>query len=149
MTDTTTEAVERLRARLRKIICRIAHKEDVTVLRIPADPSHDADIICDEADKTLCALAQERDAAVARAERWDTEAAAAKIITPRLEAERDAACAEVERLREALELIASLHIPSVPVALADSYTDLEWAQRHVGNLRGIARAALAAKENEQ
>jgi hypothetical protein len=60
--DTTTEAVERQRALLQKVIHRIAHRDDVTVLRIPADANHDADMICGAADKLLSALAAERDA---------------------------------------------------------------------------------------
>ena len=99
---------------------------------------------------TLRALLDERDAAVVRAERWDTEAAAARVIIPRLEterddarmcaeseaqiadefnAERDAALAEVARLREALERIANQE-------WVENCLDPQWPAR-------IARAALA------
>ena len=57
---------------------------------------------------TLRALLDERDAAVVRAERWDTEAAAARVIIPRLETERDAALAEVARLRDLLTVLLSV-----------------------------------------
>jgi hypothetical protein len=51
---------------------------------------------------------------------------------------------EVERLRGALEEIKRSHVPSQPATAAGS--DFEWAMMHVGNLRRIARAALAQKE---
>ncbi len=44
-------------------------------------------------------------------------------------------------LRDALETIERTHIPSVPIAIAP-VDDLEWAQRHVGTLRRMARRAL-------
>ena len=59
-------------------------------------------------------------------------------------ADRDAARAEVARLREALEEIERGHIPSMP--MTETVDELTWAQMWVGRLRGIARAALAQKE---
>lgn len=61
----------------------------------------------------VAALERERDAATARAEAaearrdlFDTQAAAAKIAAANAEAQRDAATAERDRLLEALEIIA-------------------------------------------
>jgi hypothetical protein len=109
--DTTTEAVERQRALLQKVIHRIAHRDDVTVLRIPADANHDADMICDAADKLLSALAEERDALAASVQRLHEKADEA--LRRRDEkargldaaaAERDAARVERDALAEALDL---------------------------------------------
>lgn len=67
----------------------------------------------------VLALLDQRDAARAQAERWDTEAAASRATIMRLEAERDAARAEAERLREALErLCRNQHAPG---SLADAF----------------------------
>lgn len=61
----------------------------------------------------VAALERERDAATARAEAaearrdlFDTQAAAAKVTAANAEAQRDAAIAERDRLLEALEIIA-------------------------------------------
>lgn len=44
-----------------------------------------------------------------------------------------------------LQEIADSHIPSQPIAM--DYSDLVWAQRHVGTLRGLAvRAIREARE---
>lgn len=53
-----------------------------------------------------------------------------------------AAVAEIERLRAVLKEISELHIPSVPMAMAGSYTDAEWAARHVATLRRLAKEAI-------
>jgi hypothetical protein len=58
--------------------------------------------------------------------------------------ERDAARAEAARLREALEEIERGHVPSMP--MAEVVDDLVWTQMWVGQLRKIARAALAQKD---
>ena len=63
---------------------------------------------------------------------WQHDDTAATLRT--LAAENDA-------LRDALEAIERAHIPSVPIAIAP-VDDLEWAQRHVGTLRRMARRAL-------
>ena len=65
-------------------------------------------------------------------------AAAPSLLSRALAAE-----AKVEKLREALELIESAHIPDQPAA---SHGDeLTHCARHVGYLRGIARATLATE----
>lgn len=86
MTDTTHEAVERARQTLRAWYAATAN-------------DHADAVDLHSAEQMLAALLAERDAAVARAERWDTEAAASKAAMARLEAERDAARAEAERMR--------------------------------------------------
>mgnify|MGYP003382873307 CR=1 FL=1 len=45
-----------------------------------------------------------------------------------------------QRALEALETIASLHIPDMPAHFGGD--ELEWAQRHVASLRRIATEAL-------
>lgn len=108
--DTSAEAVERRAKRMEA--AALVYKERAPccgegriggVCRAPA--CHFGEVMggLQGGAATLRALAAERDAAVARAERWDTEAAAARIAIPRIEAERDAAQAEIARLREALE----------------------------------------------
>jgi hypothetical protein len=52
---------------------------------------------------------------------------------------------ENEELRGALELIENLHIPDQPGAYGGD--ELQWAQRHVSNLRRIAADALIYKEH--
>jgi FMN phosphatase YigB (HAD superfamily) len=91
-TDTNSEAVERQRGLLRHIVWRILRREDVSILRIPVDPSHDVDMICDAADNLLGALAAERDSY-----RRNMEALAE--LAQRYGAERDALRAENARLR--------------------------------------------------
>jgi regulator of replication initiation timing len=51
---------------------------------------------------------------------------------------------EIEKLRAALREIECSHIADQPAAF--DCTDLDWARRHVGKLRLIARAALGEKE---
>ena len=84
--DTSAEAAADLQARLRAI----AQKEPALGR---AAVSHRAL----EAERMIGALLAEREAHKARADRYDTQAAAAEV----LKAERDAAVAEVARLREA------------------------------------------------
>jgi hypothetical protein len=57
---------------------------------------------------------------------------------------QDQAKEEIEKLRAALREIEFSHIPDQPAAF--DCTDLDWARRHVGKLRLIARAALGEKE---
>ena len=108
--DTSAEAVERRAKRMEA--AALVYKERAPccgegriggVCRAPA--CHFGEVMggLQGGAATLRALAAERDAAVARAERWDTEAAAARIAIPRIEAERDAAQAEAKRLQEALD----------------------------------------------
>ena len=101
------------------------------------------------------ALLAERDAAqverdtarrnerIARGWKHQAQAQAAEEICARNEAENklEAAQAEVARLREALEEIERGHIPSMP--MTEVVDELTWVQMWVGNLRKIARLALA------
>lgn len=48
------------------------------------------------------------------------------------------------RMREALEAIAAAHLGDQPAA--DGGSELDWAMRHIARLRGMARAALAGKD---
>ena len=58
----------------------------------------------------------------------------------RIEAQAD----RIAELEAALREIECSHIPDQPAAF--DCTDLDWARRHVGKLRLIARAALGEKE---
>lgn len=92
---------------------------------------------------TLRALAQERDAAKAEADRRTREVELTCAVQKRLTAERDAARAEVERLRE----IATYY--------ADTFCEFGTAHECCGRLPDAecsgckARAALAATEGKQ
>ena len=57
--------------------------------------------------------------------------------------ERDAALAEAQRMREALEEIERSHIPSQPM------TEYVWAQMWVAHLRHIAGKALAGEARDE
>jgi hypothetical protein len=57
----------------------------------------------------------------------------------------DKADAEIEKLRAALREIECSHIPDQPAAF--DCADLDWARRHVGKLRSVARAALGEKDD--
>lgn len=91
MTDTTTEV-------LRKRVIR----ERETEQRLRGMDTHELVALVHSLEDERDALGQERVAMAARAERWDTEAAAARIIIPRIEAERDAARAERDALQKRL-----------------------------------------------
>ena len=93
---------------------------------------------------TLRALLDERDAAVARAERWDTEAAAARVIISRLETERDAARAEVARLRDILTVLLSV----MPVFPATARQIVGMEDRYNAAIEQ-ARAALAGGSGDE
>lgn len=47
---------------------------------------------------------------------------------------------EIGRLKAALEIISQMHIPDQPAGSAGD--ELEWAQRHVANMRRVALQAL-------
>jgi hypothetical protein len=147
--DTTTEAVERQRALLQKVIHRIAHRDDVTVLRIPADANHDADMICDAADKLLSALAGERDRLEKKRAAWARRALDGQRDVFEALRQRDAARAEcvamasqvteaqaqVARMREALENMVGFYDTPVSWRRYPQDTDMKEACR-------IARTAL-------
>lgn len=52
-----------------------------------------------------------------------------------------AASARIAELEEALKMIAEAHLPDQPAAY--DFSEYAWAVRHIGRLRGMARAALA------
>jgi hypothetical protein len=60
--NTTREEVERIRGACLRLMHRVVQREDVSVLRIPADPDHDADLIARDAAVMLGSLAAENDA---------------------------------------------------------------------------------------
>jgi hypothetical protein len=67
-----------------------------------------------------------------------------KSATDLRSAVAEEAADEIEKLRAALREIERSHIPDQPAAF--DCADLDWARRHVGKLRSVARAALGEKK---
>ena len=63
-----------------------------------------------------------------------------------LQAENDRLQAKVDKLAGALEEISGRHIPDQPAAFGGS--ELDWAFRQHGQLRSLAREALAALDKD-
>lgn len=105
--DTSAARVTDLCQRLEDIVQRLAH--DVPLMSIPARPERDGDFVCREAQRMLRALLAERDKARSDLLLCVRQVSEEGRLRGIAEAERDAAQAEVKRLREAgLDALASL-----------------------------------------